>query len=169
MLGSNDQNLRKVCAAFPATRITVRGNKLILRGEEASFAPIEKVFAEMERVLRRRGSLSVNDVDTILSVYQTDGDGAEIDTDVDPVIVSTPSGGAIRPRTQNQRLLVKAARKHDIVFAIGPAGTGKTYTAVALALAELRARRVRKIVLSRPAVEAGETARLPPWRPPRQG
>ena len=157
VLGSNDQNLRKVCEAFPATRITVRGNKLILGGEESSFAPIEKVFAEMERVLRKRGRLSDNDVDTILSVHQTNGvDASEIDAGVDPVIVSTPTGGAIRPRTQNQRRLVTAVHKHDIVFAIGPAGTGKTYTAVALALAELRARRVRKIVLSRPAVEAGE-------------
>ena len=157
VLGSNDHNLRKISAAFPATRITVRGNKLILSGEESSFAPIEKVFAEIARIIQRRGELSDNDVDAVLSVYETNGSGdpAAIDAD-DPVIVSTPTGGTIRPRTPNQRVLVEASRKHDIVFAIGPAGTGKTYTAVALALAELRARRVRKIVLSRPAVEAGE-------------
>ena len=157
VLGTNDQNLRKICAAFPATRITVRGNKLILSGEESSFAPIEKVFAEIARVIRKQGQLSDNDIDTILSVYQSSGDGAGPDiVDDSPVIVSTPTGEPIRPRTQNQRLLVHASQKHDIVFAIGPAGTGKTYTAVALALAELRARHVRKIVLSRPAVEAGE-------------
>ncbi len=157
VLGSNDQNLKKVCAAFPNTQITVRGSKLILNGDENAFDAVEKVFAEMSRVLRRRGQLTDNDIDTILSVYSIGGESdVQIDADVDPVIVSTPTGGAIRPRTQNQRRLVRASAKHDIVFAIGPAGTGKTYTAVALALAQLRARRVRKIVLSRPAVEAGE-------------
>ncbi len=156
LFGFNDAHLRKVESAFDRTHITARGNQIILRGEPEAIAQIERVLHELIVILNRNGHLTENDVDTVLALH-TVGDGAgRSGSDADGVVLFTPSGGLVRAKTPNQLRLVEAGRQNDIVFAIGPAGTGKTYTAVALAVAALKARQVKRIVLSRPAVEAGE-------------
>jgi phosphate starvation-inducible PhoH-like protein len=156
LYGFNDVYLRKIEAAFPDTQITARGHELIMRGEAEALGNVERVVNELIVLLNRNGNLTEKDVDTVLALFTT-GDGAgTYGTDTRDVVLFTPSGGAIRARTPNQARLVDAARTNDLLFAIGPAGTGKTYTAVALAVSALKSRQVKRIVLSRPAVEAGE-------------
>ncbi len=156
LFGFNDVFLRRVEAAFPRTQITARGNQVFLRGEEEMINQVERVLNELILILNRNGNLTENDVDTVLTLF-TLGDGAGYaGHDTRDVVLFTPQGGVIKAKTPNQARLVEAARNHDIVFAIGPAGTGKTYTAVALAVSAMKSRQVKRIVLSRPAVEAGE-------------
>ncbi len=157
LFGFNDTYLRKIEAAFAPTQITARGNKVILRGENPEVLDlIDRVFRELMLILNRNGNLTENDVDTVLALF-TSGDGATGKVSkINDVVLYTPAGGTVRARTENQLRLVEAARASDVVFAIGPAGTGKTYTAVALAVAALHAREVKRIILCRPAVEAGE-------------
>ena len=156
LYGFNDIYLRKVEAAFPETQITARGHELILQGEQEMLEGVERVVNELIVILNRNGNLTEKDVDTVLALYTTgDGVGA-YGAESRDVVLFTPSGGTIRAKTPNQAKLVEAARTNDLLFAIGPAGTGKTYTAVALAVAALKSRQVKRIVLSRPAVEAGE-------------
>lgn len=155
LFGFNDTYLRRVESAFPETRITARGNQLFLKGAGESIERIERVINELIILLNRNGNLTENDVDTVLALF-SNGEGTAVQRDTRDVVLFTPSGGMIRARTPNQARLVESARANDLVFAIGPAGTGKTYAAVALAVAALKSRQVKRIVLSRPAVEAGE-------------
>jgi len=153
LFGFNDQYLRKVEASFPDTRVVARGNQVHLLGSESDVARIERVLAELALVLHRNGNLTENDVETVLAL-EAGPEGPR--SDAADTILFTPAGGTVKARTPGQVALVEAARKHDIAFAIGPAGTGKTWTAVALAVSALKSRQVKKIVLCRPAVEAGE-------------
>ncbi len=156
LFGFNDSYLRRVEAAFPHTKITARGNKVFLRGSDEELAHIERLLNELIIILNRNGNLTENDVETVLALFAS-GDGASAPaTDAGDVVLFTPSGGMIRAKTPNQTRLVEAARRSDIVFAVGPAGTGKTFVAVALAVSALKSRQVKRIVLCRPAVEAGE-------------
>jgi phosphate starvation-inducible protein PhoH and related proteins len=155
LFGFNDRFLRKVEDAFAETQITARGNNLLLKGSPDDIERIERIFSELTLILNRNGNLTENDVETVLALSNV-GDGIRQIGDGGDVILFTPSGGMIKSKTPNQARLVESARKNDVVFAIGPAGTGKTYTAVALAVAALKSRQVKRIVLSRPAVEAGE-------------
>jgi phosphate starvation-inducible PhoH-like protein len=157
LFGFNDIYLRRIEAAFPETHLTARGNQVLLRGEPEALARIERVLEELIVILSRNGNLTQNDVETVLVLFTT-GDGANgrPGLNTQHTILFTPSGGTIKAKTPNQMRLVEAARNNDIVFAIGQAGTGKTYTAVALAVAALKSRQVKRIVLCRPAVEAGE-------------
>ncbi|HUF10891.1 MAG TPA: PhoH family protein [Rhodothermales bacterium] len=155
LFGFNDQYLKKIEAAFSSTTLVARGNRIILRGDENDIKQIERIIDELSLVLSRNSNLTENDVDTILNLVALDRPARLPDSD--DIILFTTTGEAVRARTPGQRRLVAAAEQNDIVFAIGPAGTGKTYTAVALAVTALKARRVKRIVLSRPAVEAGES------------
>ena len=156
LFGFNDQYLRKIENAFADCQISARGNQIFLRGHEDHLDTVERVINELIIILNRNGNLTENDIDTVLALF-TSGDGASHPgAEINDVVLFTPSGGMVRAKTPNQALLVKAAHRSDIVFAIGPAGTGKTYTAVALAVSALKARQVKRIVLCRPAVEAGE-------------
>ncbi len=156
LFGFNDIFLRRIESAFPDTQITARGNQVMLRGEPAGIERVERVIAELTLILNRNSNLTENDVDTVLALF-TIGDGmGRSSLDTRDVILFTPAGGSIKAKTPHQAELVQEARNNDIVFAIGPAGTGKTYTAVALAVSALKSRQVKRIVLSRPAVEAGE-------------
>ena len=155
LFGFNDIYLRRIEEAFTKTRIVARGSQLRLRGPEEEVDRIERVVAELILILNRNGTLRENDVETVLdlsslSAGDRPGPGAD-------AILFTAKGGTIKAKTPGQTALVEAARRNDIVFATGPAGTGKTYTAVALAASALKSRQVKKIVLSRPAVEAGES------------
>ncbi len=155
LFGFNDIYLRKIEAAFADTRFVARGDQLKLRGAEADVDRIERVISELIVILNRNGNLTENDVDTVLDLARV-GTGQTRATASDAILF-TPQGGTIQAKTPGQARLVEAARQSDIAFAVGPAGTGKTYTAVALAVSALKSRQVKKIVLARPAVEAGES------------
>lgn len=156
LFGFNDLYLRKIEAAFPDTLVTARGNQLILRGAPEETKRIVQVIEELTLLLNRNGTLTENDVDTVLALAGLESGDRQRLTGGRDVILFTPGGGMIKAKTPGQARLVDSARRNDIVFAVGPAGTGKSYTAVALAVAALKSRQVRKIVLTRPAVEAGE-------------
>ncbi len=154
LLGINDSNIKPIEDRFNAS-ITVRGENLILKGVMEEVESIEKIFKEMIYVLNTSGKLNSNDVDTILKLTS---EGKEIidEKEVDSIILYTKSD-VIKSRTDGQAKYIEAAKKNDICFAIGPAGTGKTYLAVALAVNALKRGLVKKLVLARPAVEAGES------------
>ncbi len=155
LFGFNDTYLRKIEAAFAETRITARGQQLFLKGDDEALRRIEQILGELTRVLTRNGNLTERDVDTVLDLT-TVGNGVPR-ADTTDVVLFTPSGGMIKAKTPGQVRLVESARQNDIAFAVGPAGTGKTYLAVALAVSALKSRQVKKLILSRPAVEAGES------------
>ncbi|PSQ86271.1 MAG: phosphate starvation-inducible protein PhoH [Bacteroidetes bacterium QS_3_64_15] len=158
LFGFNDVYLRKIEDAFPDAHIAARGTEVHLEGEETTLHKVERVFDEMLTLLDRNDHLTEEDVDTILALFDSEDASAAPPTETGrrDAILTTPDGEVIKPRSQNQEHLVQAAAANDVVFAIGPAGTGKTYVAVAMAVAALNNHEVNKIVLSRPAVEAGE-------------
>ncbi|MEM1057372.1 MAG: PhoH family protein [Bacteroidota bacterium] len=155
LFGFNDVYLRKIEEAFPETRVVARGSRLHLRGPEADLDRIVRVVDELVVILNRNGTLTENDVATVLDLSSVRA-GARPGSGADAILF-THTGGTVKAKTPGQSQLVESARKNDIVFAVGPAGTGKTYTAVALAVSALKSRQVKKIVLCRPAVEAGES------------
>ena len=156
LFGTNDVHLKKVEAAFPNTKITARGNQVVLQGSPHDVESVEKVIRELISVLIHNKSLTENDVETVLTLKRNGNGFSKKSSEGDDIILHTPSGNVIKARTPNQKVLVDMSQKKDLVFAVGPAGTGKTYTAVALAVVALKSKLVRRIVLSRPAVEAGE-------------
>ena len=155
LFGFNDVYLRKIESAFPETHITARGTEIHLQGDEEDIEKVERVFNEMVVLLDRNETLTEDDVDTVLALFDSEEtDGSALADE--EAILTTPDGEVIKPRSPNQQRLLQSARSNDVVFAIGPAGTGKTYVAVAMAVAALNDHQVKRIVLSRPAVEAGE-------------
>ena len=154
LLGMNDSNLKIVEDRFNAT-ITVRGENVIIKGVSEEVEGIEKIFKEMAYVLNTSGKLTEDDVLTILNLTSA-GEQVFDEKEYDSIVLYTKHD-VIKARTSGQRKYVEAAMQNDICFAIGPAGTGKTYLAVALAVSSLKKGRVKKIILARPAVEAGES------------
>lgn len=154
LLGMSDSNLKLLEDRFNAT-ITVRGDNVIIKGVSEEISTIERVFKEMVYVLNTNGQLRVSDVQTILDL-SIEGKEVVDEKEIDSVILYTKND-SIRARTPGQLNYLKTASKNDICFAIGPAGTGKTYLAVALAVSALKKGIVSRIVLARPAVEAGES------------
>ena len=154
LLGTSDSNLKVVENRFN-TSITVRGDNVILKGVSEEVDLIEKIFKEMVYVLNTSGKLHTGDIETILNLTS---EGKEIvDEEEFESIVLYTKKDVIKARTPGQVKYIDEARKNDICFAIGPAGTGKTYLAVALAVAALKKGLVKKLILARPAVEAGES------------
>ena len=159
LLGYNDANLQLIEDRFDAA-ITVRGDQLTVRGSEGETAKVEKIFKELIYILNKNGNLAPNDVDTVIDLVTVNGSAPESPREVSPedadYAILYTKVGIIKPRTPGQKVYIQQIRRNDIVFAIGPAGTGKTYLAVAMAVAALKNRDVTKVVLARPAVEAGE-------------
>lgn len=158
LFGTSDQHLRRVREATDA-KISTRGGKIHLSGPEASVLNATAIFEQLRSAVRSEGSLDLEQVDEIIATVtgdSTNGKSGNGKLGTKPVDVRLP-GMAIRPRTPGQQAYVEAIRNHDLVFCIGPAGTGKTYLAVATAIEALKAQQIRKIVLVRPAVEAGES------------
>lgn len=161
LLGFNDSNLQILEENFGAT-ILVKGENVAVRGPEDEVRRIEKVFKEMIFILNKNGNLTPQDVNTVIdlvavgSAFPSEA-GIEGRKESDEDVILYTKTGLIRARTAGQKNLVAQARRNDVVFTIGPAGTGKTYLAVALAVAALKNREVTKVVLARPAVEAGES------------
>jgi len=156
LFGFNDVYLRKIEEAFPDTHITARGTEIHLEGDEDDLEKVERVFNEMAVLLDRNDTLTEDDVDTVLALFDSENGSPSTEPGTADAILRTPDGEVIKPRSPNQKRLVSSVQSNDVVFCIGPAGTGKTYVAVAMAVAALNDHRVKRIVLSRPAVEAGE-------------
>ena len=155
LIGANDANLRAIEAAFPSVNITVRSNEITLRGPHIDCLAIEKLFAEMSLVIRSGQSLTVDAV--ARSIAMLGQEPAESPAEVLSLNIVSNRGRTIRPKTANQKHYVDAIEDNTITFGIGPAGTGKTYLSMAKAVAALQAKKVNRIVLTRPAVEAGES------------
>ncbi|MEO1385266.1 MAG: PhoH family protein, partial [Bacteroidota bacterium] len=138
-------------------RIVARGDALKVKGEEEKVAILKEILDALFEEIRKRGRISENRFSEMLHPEES-GDSASIPQVSDDTVIVHGSGGLlIKPRNKGQRHIVGAASQNDIVFAIGPAGTGKTYMAVALAVRALKEKLVKRIVLSRPAVDAGES------------
>lgn len=148
--GAKNVNLQMVKALYPKLRIVARGNVMHVMGSEEQMAEFEENVEKMQRHCLLYNSLTEEEILHILKGEKTNKEG------VQGVIVYSTQGRPITPRSKNQQRLVEAFAGHDMLFAVGPAGSGKTYTAIALAVRALKNREVRKIILSRPAVEAGE-------------
>jgi phosphate starvation-inducible PhoH-like protein len=154
LLGSNDNNLKLVEDKFNAS-IVVRGENVVIKGVTEEVEQVEKVFKEMVYVLNTNGYIRTNDIEAILDL-SVHGKEIITDKDYDSIVLYTKND-VIKAKTQGQINYLQTAAKNDICFAIGPAGTGKTYLAVAFAVSALKKGQVNKIVLARPAVEAGES------------
>ena len=154
LLGAGDANILAIEAAFPSVNITVRGNEITLRGPHIECIALEKLFTEMLVVIR---SGQVLNTDAVLrSIQMLESEPPQSPGEVLSLNIVSNRGRTIRPKTANQKLYVDAIEENTITFGIGPAGTGKTYLAMAKAVAALQAKKVNRIILSRPAVEAGE-------------
>jgi phosphate starvation-inducible PhoH-like protein len=154
LLGAGDANILAIEAAFPSVNVTVRGNEITLRGPHVDCLALEKLFGEMLVVIRSGQSLDVSAV--LRSIAMIEAKPAQSPAEVLSLNIVSNRGKTIRPKTANQKLYVDAIEENVITFGIGPAGTGKTYLAMAKAVAALQAKQVNRIILSRPAVEAGE-------------
>jgi len=159
LFGLNDENLRLLDQAFPETKFNARGERIKLSGPEDQLQLAQKILAGMMEVAQRGKEVREGDVKTLIRLNGKRPEALTQDpfTGKGDVILYTHRGEPVRAKTPGQVQMVKSSSKHDILFAIGPAGTGKTYTSVALAVKALKERKVQKIILARPAVEAGET------------
>jgi phosphate starvation-inducible PhoH-like protein len=162
LLGFSDEHLNQLDRAFPATKITARGNRVKILGPQSEVDSVKEILEEMIGLAKRNGQIQQSDLSTLLALAnKSEGKDASMwsapeNPDLGDTILHTFTGEAISAKTPGQRAIVKASEQNDILFAIGPAGTGKTYTSVALAVRALKERKVKKIILARPAVEAGE-------------
>ncbi len=153
LLGVNDQNITLIESYF-STSISIRGENVILKGTPEEIEILEKVFNELAYLVNKNRQLTQQDIELVVQLAKN-GKEVVADVDIDTAVLFTKND-VIKAKTPAQFEFIKAARKNDIVFAIGPAGTGKTYLSVALAVAAFKNHLVNKIVLCRPAVEAGE-------------
>ncbi len=151
--GVNDANLRYLKTFFPKLKIIARGNTILLNGDEEVMDEFERKFELLVAHFNKFNFLSENSIDNLML---SDGSKLLSNDDGSETLVHGNGGVKIKARTVNQKKLVQEINVKDMVFAIGPAGTGKTYTAVAMAVRALKAKEVKRIVLTRPAVEAGE-------------
>jgi phosphate starvation-inducible PhoH-like protein len=159
LYGVNDSKLELIKKRFPNLKIVGRGETIKVSGEEEDVNQMEMVINVLTAYYNRYGNLTNNAVEQILGgTVNRNGskENGNAEGNGDDVLVFGNSGLIIKARTENQRRMVESINKNDMMFAIGPAGTGKTYTAVALAVRALKNKEVKKIILTRPAVEAGE-------------
>jgi len=151
--GVNERKLKTIAKYFPKLKLIARGQVLKLIGDEDSLEEFEARFRQFVGHYNKFGSLPLLEIERLL-MSESNGDSGKVD---ESVLVYGPSGNLVRARTPNQKKIVEASEKDDMIFVIGPAGSGKTYTAVALAVRALKKREVKRIILTRPAVEAGES------------
>ena len=150
--GVADENLKILEESFPC-QIVLRGSDITLEGQKSVIAQASETISEMMKTYSRKNQVTAGDVRSLVALI-SNGEHVESLSD-EPVILHTRQG-AVTPRSDGQKQFYEAVQKDDMVFAIGPAGTGKTFLAVAFAVAAYKNRRVKRIILSRPAVEAGE-------------
>ena len=150
--GPNNRNIDLVKKSFPKLKIVARGNKVKIYGDGDIMDDFEKKFEALSKYFNRYNKLDDNSIDQILN----NTNKPKASKFSEGILVHGVSGRLIKAKSENQRKMVDLMEKNDMLFAIGPAGTGKTYTAVALAVKALKEKEVRKIILTRPAVESGE-------------
>lgn len=148
--GANNANLQMLKSLFPKVRITARGDVIRLLGDEEETGVVEEDIRKISLHLLKYNTITEEDILDIVKGNRTKADA------IKGVIVYSISGRPVKSRSENQQKLVDAFEKNDMVFAVGPAGTGKTYLSIALAVKALKEKHVKRIILSRPAVEAGE-------------
>jgi phosphate starvation-inducible PhoH-like protein len=156
LYGENNSKLNLLREAFPDVSITARGSNVKFKGDKKLTQNVKARFEQMVRLLREHNELSVQTVQDILKGGNPFATKLSSSGKGNTTIVHGRGGKQIKAKTVNQKRLIDSSEKNDIVFAVGPAGTGKTYTAVALAVRALKNKTVKKIILTRPAVEAGE-------------
>jgi len=154
LLGTNDENLKIVEKSFPDVNLHVRGNEINLNGNVNSVKHVNQLFSELISLIRTGQSLNSDVIERAIAMLNAEDQISP--SKVLTVDILTSRGKSIRPKTFNQKKYVDAIDKKTVVFGIGPAGSGKTYLAVAKAVQALQAKQVNRIVLTRPAVEAGE-------------
>ncbi|WMJ72917.1 PhoH family protein [Cytophagaceae bacterium ABcell3] len=152
-LGVENKNIREVASAFPRARIVARGNEIKLIGNPLEVKKIEGIFELLLEHFHRYGKISEEHIASYIQQEAAD----LTDLDEDEIIIFGNKGLVVKPKSENQKKIVMSAKKNDLIFAIGPAGTGKTYISVALAVRALKNKEIKKIVITRPAVEAGES------------
>ncbi|WP_373496068.1 PhoH family protein [Aquiflexum sp.] len=151
-LGSENENIRQIASAFPQSKIVSRGNEIRIQGRAPEILRINDLLNMLLQHFHRFGNVTPENVKEYIAL-----EGAPFEENQkDDVILYGNKGLVVKPKSPNQRKLVESASKNDLVFALGPAGTGKTYIAVALAVRALKNREVKRIIITRPAVEAGE-------------
>ena len=148
--GVNNSHLQMVKSLFPKLRIVARGNVIRVLGDEEDMAKVEEDLEKMQRHVLKYNTINDEDILDIVKGHKTKADA------VKDVLVYSVSGRPVKPRSENQQRLIDAFDKNDMIFAEGPAGTGKTYLSIALAVRALKEKTIKKIIHSRPAVEAGE-------------
>ena len=147
-LGVKNKNIQEIEEAFPKTKIISRGNKISIKGNKNQLLKVEKVISSLISHFEKYGSVNMKVVDS----HIRDGYSNE---DNEPIVYGS-SGKRIIAKTKNQKQIVSLHKKNDLLFVIGPAGTGKTYVSVALGVKALKEKKVKKIIITRPVVEAGE-------------
>ena len=150
LYGVNNANMQMLKALYPKLRIVARGNVIHVMGDELEMCAFEEIVTKLQKHISKYNSLTEEELLHITRGERSERDGVE------GVIVYSVTGKPITARSHNQQQLVKAYQENDMIFAVGPAGSGKTYTSIALAVRALKNKEIRKIILSRPAVEAGE-------------
>ena len=151
-MGVENANMREISKTFPTSKIIARGNEIVIKGTETEVRQIENTLELIKNQLLRTGKITKDQIGNFINQEKS---SIETLLDDDLILIGT-KGVVIKAKTANQIKMVEAVRAHDIVFATGPAGTGKTYTAVALAVKALKDKVIKKIIITRPAVEAGE-------------
>ncbi len=150
-LGVENKNIKEIASAFPESKIISRGNEIRIRGSAPQIIKINEILNSLIEHYNKYGKVTEENISSVIN-----RDTQHLNKDHNDVIIYGAKGTKIYPRTVNQKALVQAVHNKDLVFAIGPAGTGKTYISVALAVRALKNKLVKKIIITRPAVEAGE-------------
>lgn len=150
-LGVANQNIKMVASAFPKSRIVSRGNQLLIKGSAAEILQINEVVQSLIELYHKYGKISEEQIKSVLQK-----EAMQLHHNDDDPLVYGSRGTTVKAKTPNQQKLVDAVAENDLVFAVGPAGTGKTYISVAMAVRALKNKEVKKIIITRPAVEAGE-------------
>ena len=151
--GAGNKILSEFCTYFPELRVVARGDEIILEGKESRIQEFTQKFGELTERRQHKSGLTIYDVEDI---FDGESSPERFKLSGDAVIVHGTDGKPIRARNRKQEEMVQAYFDNDLIFAVGPAGTGKTYIAIALAVRALKNREVKRIILTRPAVEAGE-------------
>jgi len=156
LYGVNNENIALLTRAFPQVKIIARGNEIRVMGAKKQTEEFVNLFASLQYLYEKQGRISKNDIVHLLENKDFFIETIREENKQNDIILRGKDGQAIRAITPNQLRLMQSIAANDMVFAIGPAGTGKTYTAVALAVKALKNKEVKRIILTRPAVEAGE-------------
>ena len=156
LLGVGDSHIKLIEKAIPAT-IIVRGEEIKIQGDRQAILQVQEVLHEMMQTFAGKGSLTVKDVQKLITLIKANVNGMDKTNTVPEHVIHYGRKGAISAKTEGQNRYVEMVNNNDVVFSIGPAGTGKTFLSVAFAVAALESHRVDRIILCRPAVEAGES------------